>query len=86
MSVYRRLMEPHFGSIVDILVGSAARMDLNPASLNEKDKAVLEDPTKLHYLYTQDEISAGVLAKITAKLPPQVSETFLSKYFKGHIS
>lgn len=86
MSVYRRLMEPHFGTLVDILVGSASRMDLNPSALNEKDKAVLEDPTKLHYLYTQDEISSGVLAKITAKLPPQVSETFLSKYYKGHVS
>lgn len=86
MSVYRRLMEPHFGSITDIIVGSASRMDLNPGSLSEKDKAVLEDPTKLHYLYSHDEISDGVIAKVTAKLPPEVSEVFLSKYYRGHIA
>lgn len=85
MHVYKRRMEPFFGSFTDILVTAAATIDLDPNSLNEKDKAVLEDPTKLHYLYTQDEISDGVLAKVTAKLPLEVSEHFLKQYYRGHV-
>lgn len=88
MSVYNKVLMPHYGDFRRILVEGMANMtelDLHYNDLSEADKAVLSDPDKIHYKYRQSEIHPSVLEAIAAKMPASFSENFLRKYYKGNL-
>lgn len=74
-----------YPSIDEILNDARKKVPPIGVHLTQADSEVLEDPRKLHYKYTLDDISAKVAEEVTSKLP---STTFLEKVkalFKGTI-
>lgn len=65
----------------------AARLRVPPirADLTDKDLQVLDDPRKLHYKFTRDEISPEVLEQTTSKVESITFLHFIKTAFKGTI-
>jgi len=85
MSLYRRLLEPVYGDFNEMLVQAVAGMDWALDSLSLKDREVIDQPEKLHYLYDVSEINPDVVEKVTSKIPEEVVEPFIKRYYKGHV-
>jgi len=84
-SIYRSMMAPHFGDFTATLMSEHSRIELDMNGLTSKDRELLEDPAKIHYKFSSEEISAPVLAAVTSKIPPPVVESMLNRYYTGHI-
>lgn len=82
---YRRWLEPVHGDIRAIIERGASEMRLPLAGLTMQEREVIEDPSKLHYKWTPDEVSEDVLNLVTSKVPQRRVESILKKYFFGHI-
>lgn len=82
MSVYREHMAPHFGDLTSLVMREHARIQFDLNGLNAKDREVLEDPSKLHHKYLDDEINSRVIAEVTSNIPLRVVEDFVKRYFK----
>lgn len=54
--------------------------------LSQADMEVLDDPRKLHYKWTNDEISSRVLDQVAAKVPYSVFKHLVSTRFTGHLT
>lgn len=85
MSVFRRTLSGHCSDFMTTLMEEHARIGLNTRGYTTKDAEVVDDPDKLHYKYTADEISAKVLEAVTSRIPARVNRTFINRYFKGKI-
>lgn len=85
MSVYRRMMSPHFGDFTATLMREHSRIELDMNGLSFKDREVLDDPGKLHHKYDAEEISDKVLKVVTSKIPVQAVEKIMTRYYKGLI-
>lgn len=81
--VYDRHMAPVYGGFMETLFAAVAKMDMSLDSLSAIDKEVLDSPDKIHHKYTADEVSPVVLNKITTKIPTEVVESFLKRYYTG---
>lgn len=85
MRVYRKCMAPHFGDFTSILMRATSRMQFKMSydRLSWADKAVMEDPDKIHYKVRPEDVSPEVLEKRFSKIPPRAVEGFLHKFFHG---
>lgn len=86
LSVYKRTMEYDFGSILDLIKEGLDQIPIDIHGLTLIDKAVLEDPDKLHYMYDDTDVSSSaVLDQVTSNVPVEQVEKFLNRYYTGHI-
>lgn len=73
--IHRRLwhdmMAPHFGSFGEILIDAMEKLDVEYDGLTAIDKEVLDDPEKLHYKYSDDDVSPEILEKVVARIQPE---------------
>jgi len=83
MQLYRDMLAPIYGDFMGLVTKAHAEMPIRSDQLSAKDREVVEDPNKLHYKFDSDEISNVVLDMITSKIPKEVVERFLTKYYKG---
>lgn len=65
------MMAPHFGSFGEILIAAMEQLDVEYDGLTAIDKEVLDDPEKLHYKYSDDDVSPEVLEKVVARIQPE---------------
>lgn len=83
MSLYRDIMGPHYGDLIEVLTTAQLKLGVQTEGWSDKDKAVLESPEKLSYLYDDDEISPAVVDKVTSNIPIEAVERLLSRYYTG---
>lgn len=83
--VYRDKLAPYYGDFVSILMKATSRLDLRIEfdSMSWADRAVLEDKDKIWYKVKPEDVSKEVLEAVYAKIPPNVSERFITSYYKG---
>lgn len=80
---YRKHLEPEIGKLSQILDSAYKQHEIDLHALTSIDREVLADPDKLHYKYGDDDVSDGVLAMLTTKVPLKYCEAFLKSHFKG---
>lgn len=80
---YYDLLRPKIGSLVSVLTTASEAGVFRYAGTTAKDREVLEDPDKMHYKFTENEISADVLASISGSVPKVLVEPLVAKYFRG---
>lgn len=85
MRVYRDMMSPHHGDFMSVLMREHSKVNLDLQALTRIDREVLDDPSKIHYKFADDEVSPEVLETVTSKIPPPVVYDFLKRYYKGLI-
>jgi len=85
LSIYRRNLEPEFGSLLDLIKEGMLAVPLEMHSMSVVDKAVIEDPDKLHYMYDDGDVSPEVLSAVTSNIPIEVTEKFLNRYYNGSL-
>jgi len=78
---WRDMMTPTYGGFMDILEREHSRVELNVSGLTVADKAVLEDPDKLHYMYSASEVAERIVQATTSKIPIERVESFLRRYY-----
>jgi hypothetical protein len=84
LSVYRRNLEQEFGALLDLIKEGMQAVPLDMHGMSTIDKAVIEDPDKLHYMYDDEDVSSEVVAAVTSNIPIEVTEKFLRKYYRGN--
>lgn len=85
--LYRDIMFPEFNKdFMKIIYDAHAALEVKMAGLTENDRSLLDDPNKIAYKFTPDDVSASVLEMVTSKIPPFMVERIVTKYYKGHIS
>lgn len=60
----------------------ARKVKLGLNTLNESDGLVLDDPSKLHYLIDEKDVSREVLDSIVGRMPDDLHEVVISHYLK----
>lgn len=85
MKCYRDMLAVKFGDLTEIISRALAGLDLDLESLTETDREVIDNPDKLQYKYSSDDVSSNVLDKVTSNIPEHVSFDFLNTYYKGTI-
>lgn len=82
---FRSMMEPHYGEGWLRKVESAHRkLGVGYAEFSDIDREILVDPDKLHYKYSESDISnKAVLTMITSNIPADYCAGFLRRYYKG---
>lgn len=83
MSVYRETMSHLYGDLTAIVMREHAKIKFDLNGLNYKDREVLEDPSKLHHKYLDDEINSRVIEEVTSNIPVSVVEKFIKRYYKA---
>jgi len=83
MKLYREKLAPIYGDFMTMVTKAHSELPLRGDQLSTKDREFLEDPNKIHYKFTAEEISPEVLEMTTSKIPLSVVERFLTKYYKG---
>lgn len=86
MSVYRRILEPQFGSLMELIAEGLNDIPVEIHGLTPVDKAVLEDPDKLYYMYSDGDVSDSVVSAVTSNIPVHVNGHFLERYYKGTLT
>lgn len=84
MRLYRDRLAPVYGDFMTLVMKAHESMKIDASSLSHLDKEVLEDPDKLHYKYSVDEVSSNVVAAVTSKIPLSVVEGFINRHFRGN--
>lgn len=84
-STYHRIMEPEYGSFLGLIQRAYQDVPLSLHDLSFKDLEVLEEPSKLHYKYSQHEISAGVQDHAFVRLQPSFFESIIREHYCGTI-
>lgn len=82
---FRSMMEPHYGEGWLTKVETAnRRLGIGYSEFSDIDREILVDPDKLHYKYTESDISnKKVLTMITSNIPADYCAGFLRRYYKG---
>lgn len=83
MKLYRDRLAPIYGDFMAMVTKAHGELPISGDQLSFIDREVIEDPSKLHYKFTSDEVSTLVLDLTTSKIPLQVVGNFLNKYYKG---
>lgn len=83
--LYADMMAPHFGSFLTIVNNAMEKMDFNLDGLTAIDKDVLEDPDRIHYKYTEKDISKEVYDRVTSKIPHEMYDHLVRRYYKGTV-
>jgi len=83
MKLYRDRLAPIYGDFMSMVTKAHSELPIRGDQLTAIDREVIEDPNKLHYKFTADEVSDNVLDLTTSKIPLSVVEKYLSKYYKG---
>lgn len=82
-SAYRKHLEPAFGGFQDMLFKATEAMRFDTQALTELDRLVLDAPDKLHHSVDPEAVSDDVLKRTSSKIPVDVVELFIKRYFKG---
>lgn len=82
---YEKHLKPEYGSLSSLVEKGLRSLPLQSHDLSAIDREVLVDPDKLHYKYTDDQVSKTVRALITSNIPADYCAGFLRRYFKGTI-
>lgn len=84
-SMYSRYLEPHYGSFLGILDRAHRAIQLNASDYSWKELQVLDDPDKLHYRFTDDEIREEVQSLAFRKLRPELFMSLFDHHYTGTI-
>lgn len=83
---YRKLMEPHYGvNWKKLVLDAYGRLDSRLAGFTAVEREVLVDPDKLHYKFSDSDVSSTVLNMITSNIPATYCEGWLRRYYTGTI-
>lgn len=85
MKLYRDMLAPIYGDFMTIVTRAHAQMRINVNELSRLEKDLIEDPNKIHYSISDDDVSEGVLSMVTSKIPKQVTERIINRYYKGNV-
>lgn len=80
---YDKHLKGKYGSHSAIIERGLRGLPIQTHELSEIDREVLVDPDKLHYKYTDDQISKDVRALITSNIPAAYCDGFLRRYYSG---
>lgn len=83
--LYRDMLAPEIGDFMTVLMRSYDAMPIQTNGFTARDREVLDDPTKIHYKYTDDEISDVVLDQVTSKIPIELVERIVTRYYRGNL-
>lgn len=83
--IYAEELAPVYGDFMRLVMDAYTLLPLTGDNFSVKDREVLEEPDKIHYKFKADEINPDVVAMTTKKIPPQVVEPFVMKYYHGFI-
>jgi hypothetical protein len=83
MRLYRKHLAPIYGDFISLVSAAHDALPLNTDSWSPIDKEVLDDSSKIHYKYHDDEVKPEVVALVTSKIPIYVVESFIQRYFTG---
>lgn len=84
--VYRKHLEPRYGTLTGLIKHGYDRMPPMAAEGSAADLAVRDDPDKLHYMYTDDDVSAETLKLVTTNIPKEFVRSFLQRYYTGNLT
>lgn len=82
---YDKHLRGEYGSLSSLLERGLRALPLQSHDLSAIDREVLVEPDKLHYKYTEDQVSKDVLALITSNIPAVYCAGFLRRYYTGTI-
>lgn len=82
---YHDKLSPIIGPLIALLDNAMLANPFHYGDATAKDKMVLEDRDKLHYLFKDSEISPHVLDQVSKKLEFAHFESFVSTYYSGTI-
>lgn len=82
---YDKHLKPEFGSHSSLIERGLRSLPIQSHDLSAIDREVLVDPDKLHYKYTDDQVSKEVRAIITSNIPADYCAGFLRRYYGGTI-
>lgn len=83
---WREEASPFYGDLMDIINRHHERLTIDTLALTRIDREVLDDPTKLYHLYSEDDVSPTVLAMIFEKaISVEEVMPFVTRAFKGNI-
>jgi hypothetical protein len=85
MRLYRDMLAPIYRDFMTVIIDANENLPIMADKYDSKSKAVLDDPSKLNYLYDQDEIHEDIVSLTTSKIPMEVNEKFLTVYYKGNL-
>lgn len=83
--LFHDMLAPHFGTLHSMIVNAEQETPLDYDALNQADREVLEDPDKIHYKYSDDEVSDVIMDKIVTRIPVEKFEHILNNYYSGTI-
>lgn len=82
---FREIMEPHYGEgWLAKLERAYRKLDLGTHGLSSVDREVLVDPDKLHYKYSDADVSKEVISMITSNIPADYCAGWLRRYYSGN--
>lgn len=68
--LWHDMMQPHYGSFGDLLSGAMEQLPVQYDGLTSIEKEVLDDPEKLYYKYSDDDVSQAVLEEVCVRIHP----------------
>lgn len=83
--LFHDMLAPKIGSFWGILATGIAESGLPFEALTRIDKEVLEDPDKIYYKYSPDEVSDEVINKITTNVPFSAFEDAVKTLYRGNV-
>jgi len=82
---FHDILAPHYGTMFNLLAIGERESPLNKEALTSIDREVLEDPDKIHYKFTDSEVSEDVLELVSSKIPFVKFEHLVKRYYRGHV-
>jgi hypothetical protein len=83
--LFADMLAPHFGTLNGMLTNATLASRFAYDDLTRADLEVLEDPDKLHYKFTLDEINPDIVAISTSKVGVEVIMPLVEKYYRGNL-
>lgn len=83
--LYHKMMAPHFGTIVNMLIDAEQNAPVHFDDLTPQEREILEDNDKIHYKFKDGVISQKVLDTVVTKIQPEAFLPLATKYFIGHM-
>lgn len=80
---YDKHLKPQYGSHSSLIERGLRALPIQNHDLTAIDREVLVDPDKLHYKYTDDQVSKEVRSIITSNIPADYCAGFLRRYYRG---
>jgi len=83
---YKKWLEPEYGTLTSLLsegIRNMPKIGNGAIPTDVADREVLADPDKLHYKWSEDDVSDKVLAVITSRIPKDYVHSWLRRYYTG---